>query len=251
MHTGYFWLNDEQRLVMDAARTTAADYPYIGLFSVGKAWKRHVEAMVGSKVDPANYLRAYNVTGSCQFGDWRSRKEVRAIIRLNPTQAMVFKLRHGGSNEAWIVADPTGESWGNMQIAQHSRKHLSYEGKDNLFKERWSYRAFNAMLDGHAFGPTLATVSTHCDALPIHMAVPCVNWNHWGWHDANDNVVFLSPKIVGRWKWDEQGRRSWETVSLDLTAFNVPVPIKGVATARDFYQDYWQKEQELKDYYEL
>lgn len=101
---------------MDAATSTAKDYGYIGLFSVGKAWKRHVEGMVGSKVAQSDYLRAFNCSGSVRFGPYHPRNEVRAIVRLNAQQAMIMKLRHAGSNEAWVVPDEDGRAWGWLQF---------------------------------------------------------------------------------------------------------------------------------------
>lgn len=101
---------------MSDAMSKAADYGYIGLFNIGKAWKREVKGMVGSKVDDENYIRAFNCTGEVYYGEYPALKEVRAIIRLKPNQAMLMKLRHGGSDIAWVRDDPNGDIWGWLTI---------------------------------------------------------------------------------------------------------------------------------------
>lgn len=116
----YFWLNDAQKAKMAAARSAATDFGYIGLFSIGKAWKRHVEGMVGSKVQPENYLRAFNCARTVHFGSWNNPREVRALIRLSKKQAMMMKLQHGGSNVAWVRDDPDGRLWGWLSVLEGS-----------------------------------------------------------------------------------------------------------------------------------
>jgi hypothetical protein len=112
----YFWLNDAEKAKLAAACSSASDFGHIGLFSVGKAWKRHVEGMVGGKVRPENYLRAHNCAKTVRFGAWRNWKEVRALIRLTPNQALMMKLRHGGSDVAWVRDDPDGSLWGWLNV---------------------------------------------------------------------------------------------------------------------------------------
>ena len=226
---------------MDSATSTASQYGHIGLFSVGKAWKRRVEGMVGGKVEPKNYLRAYNVTGAVHFGGgwtqgpngWTALPwhEVRAVIRLTAKQAMMMKLRHGGSGEAWVQADPTGENWGNLLVGQHHRQ-LGYHRFDSF--EWRACSAMKALLQGDGFGPALSTVANHGEGLEPGMKRAFV-WNHAAeWHEAAGPVDTVA---LGHAQSKHQrelfGPLSWQ---VDASAWSMPAETTGARWAQDFWR---------------
>lgn len=176
---------------MDAATSTASDYGHIGLFDVGAAWKTRVKEMVGTAVSEKDYLRIYNVAGTCNFilrrdGNYNPIK-LKAAIRLTKKQAMMMKLRHGGSDEAFVRDDPTGECWGNMNIAQNQRGAV-WSNRGRKFSYRGPCNALSHLLAGRPFGPTLATVSDHCKGFDLAVATATV-WHFADrWHAAAKEV---------------------------------------------------------------
>lgn len=232
----HFWLNEDQQALMDSATSTAADYGYIGLFSVGKAWKRHVEGMVGSKVDPKDYLRAYNVTGQTQFAGpgsyWNGEKvkEVRAAIRLNKRQAMMMKLRHGGSDVAWLRDDPTGECWGNMLNCQAARK--SDWRPQEVF--RYGFRLMLSYLNDGNFGPTIASVGTHADGLEEDWRAAFVRYHFTQWDEANKPIADKPGSVQEAMARLRLGPPAWET---EESSWVAPATLQGTRWAQEFWRD--------------
>lgn len=247
----HFWLDDEQQALMDSATATAEDYGHIGLFSIGKAWKRHVEGMVGSKVEKQNYLRAYNVTGAVRYdfqqraSGWGWKYEVRALIRLTAKQAMMMKLRHHGDGTAWVRDDSTGEFWGNMLVMQASRKKRNW--RERLHGGEGSMRAY---LDGGSFGATVANVADHADGLSPEEAKAFVR-HHFSEFDhaskpyvdplEEDNTTYAAYFAAARAS-DKQryGPYAWE---VDGSAWSVPAETNGKRWAQDF----WRRMQNAQD----
>lgn len=186
----HFWLDGDQQALMDSATSTANDYGYVGLFSAGKAWKLYVQGIVGSKVDERDYLRAYNAVRVMK----NDGLNLTAIVRLNSKQAMMFKLRYQGTGDAWLLDDPTGESWGNMLIAK-SDLARDFSKLTGFCKGTAIAAIHIAIEDGASFGPTLATVGNHCAGLPVSWASHLV-WNKVNdWHIAKMpvDVAFVAP----------------------------------------------------------
>ena len=173
----HFWLDPQQQALMNSATSTASSFGYIGLFCVGKAWKRRVTEMAGTPVGKENYLRAHNLAGTCYFGR-RPYQEVRGIIRLSRQQALMMKLRVSGS-DGWVVEDVTGESWGNMLICAGRLGFHRYQAR----------QAMNALLEGNSFGPTLDTVRDLPFSLEEKLRPSFVWFRAGEWHEANQVLV--------------------------------------------------------------
>ncbi|MBB5715831.1 hypothetical protein [Sphingomonas aerophila] len=191
----HFWLTDDRQAIMDAATSTAADYTHIGLFACGQAWKRKVEGMVGSKVDPANYKRTWKICRDNLFRMNGQFVRFDAAIRLTARQAMFFKLRFGGSDEAVLGEDPTGEYWGNMAIAESDLgnswqlRGLTFDSFDNYGSMVWFTR-------GQGYGPTIANVGNHLQGLPRPWARALVWDQARMWHRASRPFEPSSKEII-------------------------------------------------------
>lgn len=185
----HFWLDDAQQLIMDAATSTAPQYGFVGLLKSSKPWKRACIEALGEQLPETDYLNVYETTrlrGSSVLPN--------KMFRLNGKQAMAFRLKFGGTDEGTLLRDPTGESWGNMQICKDGIG-CSFKSVDALQRE-WArpaqfhkHEAKQALVWawlGRPFGPTLETVGDHCNGLPLSWAQPLVWINAALWHSASN-----------------------------------------------------------------
>jgi hypothetical protein len=162
----HFWLGDDQQAIMDAATSSASDYGYIGLVDVGPRWKKPIRDLVGTDVADANQVRIYNAAKSVAFFDQGNWFKLKSAVRLTAKQAMMLKLRVAGSGTAFLCDDPTGESWGNICIAQTDRRTEQHKRFDSTS----SWWCFQNMTNKLPFGPTLATVGESCKGMPSNWA---------------------------------------------------------------------------------
>lgn len=176
----HFWLDADQQALMDTATSTAADYTHIAAVKLGKSWKRELKGQAGFKVAEADYLRTFNVTRTGK-SNYHKVPDLDSFVRLTPAQATLMKLRYAGTDDGFVMPDPTGEFWGNMLIAQHDQKTRN-------FMSGFRNSAFACLMmftQGNGFGPTVATVANHCAGLPVSWAARLV-WNEGHrWHVAH------------------------------------------------------------------
>ena len=170
----HFWLDDDQQAIMDAATSSASNYGYVGLVDVPSKWKKPIRDLVGTDVADQDQVRIHKVTGDVIFGTYQASFKLKAAVRLNANQAMLLKLRVGGSATAFVCDDATGEQWGNIRMALADRALFDSSNWRTEHYKRYSYReawqGFQNLTKGLPFGPTLGTVANSCKGMPSNWA---------------------------------------------------------------------------------
>lgn len=181
----HFWLTGAQQKLMDTATSTSSDYGHIA-FLKGKYWKQHLKEAIDVRVKDQAQLRTYDVTGLTSSPD-----RPDTILRLAGNDAMRFKLRFGGE-EGRVIADPTGECWGNLLIAQYDKRNKR-RAFHHFHRSDVVVSLALAWAKGIPFGPLLGNVDSYCKGLPRSWAKAFV-WEYASfWHEAHGPAITTNP----------------------------------------------------------
>ncbi|MEV5030972.1 hypothetical protein MRBLMC3_000126 [Sphingobium sp. LMC3-1-1.1] len=225
----HFWLDDEQQSVMDTATSTAAQYSHVALMRTERAWRNAIKELLGSYVAYEDHKRVTLKRGALK----RFPEYPNTFLRLNKQQAMKFRLRFDNGENTRLVADPTGEIWGNLHIAGMERdagapNHLRFSHHKGLE----AFESFRGA--GLPFGPTLATVADHCKGLPMNWARSLV-WHKAGqWGDAAI-VIEQLPASNEVTYLPECGKIITDLFTYTKDAFSLPVEWQGQKWAREWW----------------
>lgn len=176
----HFWLDDDQRIIMDAATGTASDYGAIGLVNVANNSMKQIRDLTGTDVSKDDQFRIYKITNCINFREHgaASFKRYSTAVRLTKNQAMLLKLRRGGDANIFVAGDSTGEIWGNMKVGLADKEMYDWTKQGEHFRRFYSgtlYQCFTQMLSGNGFGPSLASVGNVCAGMPVSWA-RCFVW---------------------------------------------------------------------------
>lgn len=235
----HFWLDDGQQAIMDAATSTASDYGAVGLVYVDLNSQKQVRDLTGTDVAKSDQLRIHKITHNIAFAERgkNSLSHYSSAIRLTKNQAMLLKLRKGGSVNIVVVEDSTGETWGNMQIALVDRRKFDWNDwqaeRYRRFNSRTAYQCFSNLIDGVGFAPTLAAVGNACKGMPSNWARCFV------WKNLHTTHLFQEPLALPDAEVIAKGAELTppDKMVLCRELLDIPLETRGQAAARLFAQD--------------
>jgi hypothetical protein len=155
----HYWLTDEHQVIMADAVSSAATYPRIFWGDFPRYWKREFKTLQVKSVTDESIVRTSELMDSSHAIDLVNGEIISvrgtAFIRLTAADAMMLRMYQAKDQRLVTYDDPTGETWGNILIAQATVNSLA----------KWSHAVWNVRRNchhvanfatGRGFGPKVS-----------------------------------------------------------------------------------------------